>query len=286
MEDIKARRDGFDQLGNLYPKAAEVSIKQENINGLNCFWFTPENEISKTITIFLHGGVFALGSIRSHASMVSHFSEKLQRRILFVDYALAPENPFPAALKDVIQVYEELIKTYPDHAISFIGDSAGTGLIVSSVGEMLKRNIQLPEKVVFISGWINLEGNNSSMEENRVIDPILNPEYLKQAATDYAAKVPVEIASPENVVLSEFPPVLILVGTNEILLDDSVNFYNKIKPIQNQAILSIYENQTHVWPLANIHSEASQKALKEVKEFLTIVENKHLVEENNASSNY
>ncbi|MBE9465969.1 alpha/beta hydrolase [Dyadobacter subterraneus] len=268
MEDIKTRRNGFDQLGNLYPKAAEVNISQDNIAGINCFWFIPENETSKNITIFLHGGAFAVGSIHSHASMISHFSQKLQRRILFIDYALAPENPFPAGLNNVIQVYKEVIKTHPDYETSLIGDSAGAGLIVSSIGEMLKQNIQLPEKVVFISPWISLQLNNPSIESNRDIDPILSPEYLRQAAADYSGKTPLEISSPENVLIDQFPPVLILVSTNEILLDDSVNFYNRIKPIQDHAVLNIYENQTHVWPLANIYSEASQKALDEVKEFL------------------
>lgn len=286
MEDLQIRRDGFDQLGNNYPKATEVIIEQENINGINCFWFIPENEISKNITIFLHGGAFSVGSIQSHTSMISHFSQKLQTRILFIDYALAPENPFPTAINDVIQVYNDLIKTYPNHETSFIGDSAGAGLIVSSVGEMSKQKIRLPEKAVFISPWVSLQLNNPSIEGNREIDPILNPEYLKQAAVDYSEKSPLEISSPENVLLTKFPPVLILVGTNEILPDDSVNFYNRIKPIQDHAVLSIYENQTHVWPLANIDSEASQKALNEVKEFLTSTENKDLVEENKASSNY
>lgn len=198
----------------------------------------------------------------------------------------APEHPFPAALNNVIQVYKELIQTYPDYETSFIGDSAGAGLIVSFTGEMLKQEIPLPEKVVFISPWISLHGNNLSIEGNRNIDPILSPEYLKKAAADYSGDTPVEISSPENVLLNKFPAVLILVGTNEILLDDSINFYNKIKPIQNHAVLSIYEDQAHVWPLANIHSEASQKALDEVKEFLTTAENKDLVEENKSSSNY
>ncbi|WP_159468463.1 alpha/beta hydrolase [Dyadobacter sp. 3J3] len=286
MEDLETRRNGFDQLGNNYPKAKEVIIEQENITGVNCFWFIPENETSKNITIFLHGGVFVVGSIQSHASMISHFSQKLQRRILFIDYTLAPENPYPVGLNDIIQVYKKLIESIPSYKIEFIGDSAGAGLIVSSVGEMLKQNIQLPSKVVFISPWISLHGNNPSIEANRNIDPILSPEYLKKAAADYSGKTPIEISSPESVLLTEFLPVLILVGTNEILLDDSLNFYNEVKLIQDDAVLSIYKDQAHVWPLANIYSEASQKALNEVNEFLNSPDDHHLVEENISSSNY
>jgi len=132
MEDIKTRRGGFDQLGNIYPKATEVIVGQENTYGINCYRLLPENEVLKSITIYLHGDVFAVGSIRSHGSMISHFSQNLHSRMLFIDYALAPENPFPSALNNVIQVYKEIIKTYPECEISFIGDSENKDLIEES----------------------------------------------------------------------------------------------------------------------------------------------------------
>jgi monoterpene epsilon-lactone hydrolase len=268
MEDIQARRERFNQLGSIYPKAASVKTEKVNINGVNCYWLTPENPAPNKIIIHLHGGAFAMGSIQSHESMLTHFAHKLQTRVLFVDYALAPELPYPNALNDVLNVYTYLVKTYPGYKIDMIGDSAGAGLIVSAVGKMLKQQIQLPHAAVFISPWISLHSNNPSHEGNRQKDPILTHEYIKSWAADYIGNLPIETVSPENVELSAFPPVLIMVGTNEILLDDSVNFYNYIKDIQHDAKLSIYENQVHVWMLTGMPSEASQKALTEIKDFL------------------
>ncbi|GAA3978504.1 alpha/beta hydrolase [Mucilaginibacter dorajii] len=268
MEDIKKRRESFEQLGKIYPKDASIKIEPVSINGLSCYWFTPNNAIANNIIIYLHGGVFAVGSIRSHEALVSHITGKLKTKVLFVEYALAPEHPFPAAPKDVFNVYKALLTIYPGHAISLIGDSAGGGLIVSLVGDLLKRQMKLPQAVVMISPWISLSCDNPSHEENRTKDPILTREYVKNSAKDYIGDTPLAIASPENVQLNAFPPVLIVVGTNEILLDDSCNFYEQVKLLQQKAVLSIYENQNHVWPLANVHSEASQKVLAEMGEFL------------------
>jgi len=166
-------------------------------------------------------------------------------------------------------VYERLLSDFPDYEIVFMGDSAGAALTVSAIGKMQDQNIQLPQGVVMISPWIYLSCDNPSMEENRTIDPILSREYLLANAKLYTGDISLETSSPEYINLNQFPPVLIMVGTNEILLDDSKNFYLNIKDKQTNSKLSIYKNQVHVWPLANVHSEASQKALKEIETFLT-----------------
>ena len=269
MEDIKERRIRFDQLGNIYVKAASVKTEQVFINSVNCYWLTPDNPAANKIIVYLHGGSFLAGSIRSHESMVSHFAEKLQTKVLFVDYALAPEKPFPAALNDIVNVYTALLENYPGYEIDVISDSAGGGLIVSLTGELLNRHLQLPQAAVLISPWISLACNNPSYQENREKDPVLVAERVRNSAAAYIGDMPIEMASPENVLLTAFPPVVIVVGTNEILLDDSINFYNTVKKVQPNAALTIYENQNHVWPLANIDSEASQKVLNQVQTFLT-----------------
>ncbi len=271
MEDIKKRRENFEQLGKIYSKDNSVTVEPTAINGVNCYWFTPPNAAANKIIVYLHGGAFAVGSIRSHQALVSHISQKLKTRILFVEYALAPEQPYPAAPTDVFNIYKALLNIYPGYSISLIGDSAGGGLIVSLVGDLLKQQIQLPTAAIMISPWISLSCDNPSHETNRAKDPILTREYAKSSAKDYIGNASLATASPENVPLSAFPPVLIVVGTNEILLDDSLNFYNQVKPVQQNTVLSVYENQNHVWPLANVHSEASQKVLTEMSEFLSVL---------------
>ena len=135
---------------------------------------------------------------------------------------------------------------------------------------MLYEEIKLPAAVAMISPWISLSCDNPSYETNRAADVVLNPEYIRGCAADYIGDVAVEIANTENLEFKVFPPVIIMVGTNEILFDDSMNFYNYIKDIQPKSTLTIYENQYHVWPLANISSEASKQALDEIGSFLTL----------------
>jgi acetyl esterase/lipase len=273
MEDIKKRRERFETLGAIYPKALSVKTEQVLIAGVNCYWLTPVNARPQKIIIYLHGGAFAVGSIRSHEAMVSHFAVATGAKTLFVDYSLAPEKPFPAAPDDVFAVYTELLNSYPGYGIDLIGDSAGGGLIVYAVARMLEQKVQLPNAAVLISPWISLHCDNLSHEENRAIDPVLSREYAKASAADYVGNSPIEIVSPENARLNKFPPLLIVVGSNEILLDDSRNFYDTIKQVQPDATLTIYENQNHVWPLAGIDTDASQRLLGQVTEFLNAPKN-------------
>lgn len=267
MKNIQQHRGEFDQLGKLYVKEASVKVEQTLVNGVNCYWFTPRNAIADRIIIHLHGGVYALGSVHSHGSLMSHIANKLKTTILFVDYSLAPERPYPAANNDVFGVYTAVLKDHPGYKIGFIGDSAGGGLIVSAVGAMLKQKLPLPYAVAMISPWIDLKCDNQSYESNKAKDPILNSDVLSAAAKDYRADIPIEKVNPANMALRTFPPILITVGTNEVLLDDSLNFYAVVKDLQSDSTLTIYENQYHVWPLADIHSEASQKLLAEMDGF-------------------
>jgi acetyl esterase/lipase len=271
MKNIQQHREEFDQLGNLYPAEASVKIEQTLVNGVNCYWFTPENAIAGRIIIYLHGGVYALGSVRSHGSLVSHIANKLKTTILFVDYALAPERPYPAANNDVFAVYTALLKDHPGYKIGFIGDSAGGGLTVSTVSGILKQQLPLPYAVAMISPWIDLNCDNPSYESNKAKDPILGIHILGGAAKDYLADAIPGAVNPADLALSTFPPMLITVGANEVLFDDSLNFYDVVKSLQPNSALTIYDDQYHVWPLANVHSEASQRLLTEMDRFFNSV---------------
>ena len=268
MEDVLQSRESYEHKPHPYDNEPTVSITQVMIEGVNCYLFTPEDPSPDRIIIYLHGGGFAMGSVRTHGRMVSHFAKELHAEILFIDYALAPENPFPAGLNDLLTVYRELVHRYPGYQIDLIGDSAGGSLVVSAIGEVLKIHLPLPDAVVLISPWIDLECVNPSMEENAQLDVSINRDMLHMFARAYTGDVPLEVSSPKKASLTQFPPVLIMVGTNEILLDDSKHFYNDIKGIQGKSRLSIYDDQPHVWLKKDIHKEASRRALAEIAEFI------------------
>jgi monoterpene epsilon-lactone hydrolase len=268
MEQVLQFRESYDQKPHPYDNEPTVSITQVMIEGVNCYWFTPEDPSPDRIIVYLHGGGFAAGSIRTHGNMVSHFAKELHAETLFIEYALAPENPYPAGLNDTLTVYRELVNRYPGYRLDLIGDSAGASLIISAIGEILKLKLQLPNAVVLISPWVSLECDNPSMEENARVDRTLNKGMLQLFARVYTGSAPLEVSSPKKASLTQFPPVLVMVGTNEILLDDSKYFYNDIKGIQGKSRLSIYEDQPHSWLKKDIYKEASRRALAEIADFI------------------
>ncbi|HEY5750081.1 MAG TPA: alpha/beta hydrolase [Chryseolinea sp.] len=268
MENVLEFREAYDQKPQPYDHAPTVSITQVMIEGVNCYWFTPEDPSPDRIIIYLHGGGFAAGSIRTHGNMVSHFAKELHAKTLFIEYALAPENPYPAGLNDTLTVYREIADRYPGYQLNLIGDSAGASMIISAIGEILKLHLPLPDAVVLISPWVSLECDNPSMKENATVDRTLNKDMLKRFAQAYTGSVPLEVSSPKKVPLTQFPPVLVMVGTQEVLLDDSKYFYNDIKNIQSKSRLSIYDDQPHSWLKKDIHKEASRRALAEIADFL------------------
>ncbi|HMI59589.1 MAG TPA: alpha/beta hydrolase fold domain-containing protein, partial [Puia sp.] len=117
MENVLQFRESYDQKPQPYDNEPTVSITQVTIEGVNCYWFTPEDPSPNRIIIYLHGGGFAAGSIRTHGNMVSHFAKQLHAETLFIEYALAPENPYPAGLNDTLTVYRELANRYPGYQI-------------------------------------------------------------------------------------------------------------------------------------------------------------------------
>ena len=274
LDKVNKDRATFDSLGNIYPVDGTVNITSELIEGVTCYWFEPAAFDEGKIIIYLHGGLFGLGSIQSHRPMVSHFASALVAKILFVEYALAPEMPFPRALNDVSKVYRELIRKYPNAKISFIGDSAGGGLCVSLIKMATEENLQVPSCVILISPWLYLRCDTESHKIRKKIDQVLTRDMLVEYANYYVADNNWNEADPSQLNFNSFPPLFILVGSHEILFDDSKLFYSKIKPSQPNTKIKEYLNQNHVWLLADIKSESSKNALADINEFITKTTNR------------
>jgi len=266
---INNARSDFEKLGTLYKKADNVIIEKEIIEKINCYWFY-KNEIKpeNKIIIYLHGGCFVLGSINSHQALVSHFADELDTPVLFIEYGLAPENPFPSAINDILKVYQYILHKKQIQDIAFMGDSAGAGLSMSVISILNKKNIVKPRQLVMLSPWIDLSGSSHSITSNAVIDPILTKEQLQSFTSLYLGSNKVSDANPIEIMFGDFPPTLILVGSCEILLDDSKMAYSKISDKQPVTKLKVYENQTHVWLLDDIQTEASKNAIEEIRDFI------------------
>jgi len=272
MEDIlnkvSADRAVFNGLGNIYPADGSVEISVEPIEGVTCYWFTPDNFDENKIVIYLHGGMFVLGSIETYRAMISHFASAFSARILFIEYALAPEKPFPNGINDILKVYRRLIGRYPDAKITLMGDSAGGALSATLIKMASEEKLRMPSRVVLLSPWVYLRSNTESYETRKNLDTILTKDKLMEYAGYYVANNWNE-ADSGQFIFNSFPPLLILVGSNEILFDDSKLFYEKIKPLQPDTQMKEYENQVHGWPLIDIKSDAAKDALTTIERFIT-----------------
>lgn len=266
LNKVNSDRQFFETLGKIYPADKNVSITETTISGVKCFWFQPKTVKGENIIVYLHGGSFALGNINSHQSMVSHIARATHSKILFIAYALAPEKPFPAAINEITEVYKVLLKNFPKTKITFMGDSAGGGLVLSGIHSITENKLQIPFSVILLSPWINLKCNTNSYKTRQKLDPILTKQNLSAYAEYYTGTN--KNADPNELVFKNFPPVFILVGSNEILFDDAKNFYDYIKTVQTDTKFKEYENQTHVWLLTDIGSEKSKETLNDIAMFI------------------
>ena len=174
-DNIQQKRRGFDTLGQNYTPAADIKIEKEPIGGVDCYLFNNiESNLDESLIVYIHGGCYCLGSINSHKSLVSHLAKSTNKSILFIDYALAPEHPYPAGIMDVVDVLNEFRSNQPSTKICLMGDSAGGGMIISAFSKFdnkIKSNV---ESIVLLSPWVDLACNTSSYQSNADVDPILS----------------------------------------------------------------------------------------------------------------
>jgi acetyl esterase/lipase len=263
--EIDSFRTFFDGLGNAYPYAADVKLTPEVITNVNCYWFESPHAERNRIIVYLHGGSYAAGSLASHKNLTSHLAEFLNIPVLFVEYSLAPENPYPKGVLNALAVYLELAARYPSSKLILMGDSAGGGLSVSLLGEIQKKEVRQPAALVMISPWIDLRCENESYRTNAKKDHILSQAVLKNFASQYVTNVN---ANPADIILKSPPPAWIAVGEDEVLLDDSRKFYTSIKERQPHSSLKIFKEVAHVWILSDITSEKAIDTLTGIRSFL------------------
>ncbi len=269
IDDIAQKRHNFDSLGENYPIAEGVRVEQTTVAGVSCAWLNgDELSAGERVLIYIHGGCYSLGGMKSHLPLVSHIVNRLAIPSLFVDYGLAPEKPYPNGVNDLVDVFKEVAEINPKKKIILAGDSAGGGLIITAIPRLLDLKSASLDACVLLSPWVDLSCTSQSYDDNAKIDPILSRAGMQDFAAVYLAdKVLVE-ANPLKRLESLFPPTLILVGSNEVLLDDSRMAYEKILKQQDKTQLSVYEGQTHVWLMDSIKSDATVSALNEIAQFI------------------
>lgn len=250
------------------PKQVRVEVVTEF--GVPAEWIDSQDSCSGII-LYLHGGAYALGSIHSHREMVARLVLSTKCRALAINYRLAPENPYPAALDDTIQAYEWLIASGNDPSRIFIaGDSAGGGLAISTVLALRDKGIPLSAGVFCFSPWLDLTLSGNSVTKNKQLDPILSGAVLQKYVNYYIGNHDVNdpLISPLFANLNGLPPIHIQSGRNEILLDDSIRFHEKAQQAGVDVTLKIWDDMFHVFQLFSFLPE-TQDSLKQVSSFVS-----------------
>lgn len=267
MQKIYGFRSFYETLGKAYPKDSSITENVTEIGGVKSYWFNQKLLSEKSFIIYLHGGVYTYGNINAYRAMISHLAKALNLPILYVEYSLSPEHPYPAANNEVFKVYSALRKKYPGYKITIIGDSAGGGLAITLVNDADKSKLPAPDAVALISPWIDLKCDNNSYITKQAVDPILNKDFLYNHALMYAGDK-MKKTDPAELHFKKFPPVLLLVGSDEVLNDDTRNFYASIKPIQPGAEMKEFKGQKHVWVFSEIDTQPSKEAMTDIKRFI------------------
>jgi len=255
-----------------FPSAGEVKCEPVSANGVKAEWITAKNAAADRVVMYLHGGGYVMGSIDTHRELMARLSKAAQARVLAVDYRLAPENPFPAAVDDSITAYRWLLaQGCKAGRIVIAGDSAGGGLTVSTLVALRDLGAATPAAGVCISPWVDFEAEGESMTSRAAQYPLVSREMILQIARMYigeSGNLREPLAAPINAYLNDLPPLFIQVGNSETLLDDSTRLADKAKEAGVDATLQIWDEMPHVWHLAAPILPEGQEAIDKIGEFV------------------
>jgi acetyl esterase/lipase len=209
-----------------------------------------EDADSEQVILYFHGGAFAIGTAASSVGLASELGRRARSRVVSVDYRLAPEHPYPAALQDALAVYRGLLATgLSPSSIAIAGESAGAGLAAATLVALKRAGLPLPAATVMMSPWVDLTLAGESMSAKASVDPALTPDGLRRRAGDYmAAGDPTDgLLSPIFADLTGLPPLLVQAGSHEILLDDAVRLAARAAAADVAVTLQVTPQVPHVF---------------------------------------
>lgn len=251
---LEDRRKIMDGNAEQFPVPAGVVIRRADLGGLGAEWAIPDGLTDEAgagnTLLYFHGGGYVVGSTVSHRHIVSRIALAAKARVLSVDYALAPENPFPAAVKDAVKAYRWLLdQGQKPEQIALAGDSAGGGLAAATLLAAREEGLPLPAGAALISPWSDLTCATGSYETRAEADPMIMPEGIRELANIYltGADPRDPLASPNFGNLAGLPPLLIQVGDDEVLLDDSRNLAARAREAGVDVDLEVAPDMFHVW---------------------------------------
>ena len=254
---------------SLLKRQAGTVIESIDIDSLAAELISTGSNQNKVV-LLLHSGGFCMGTLKSFRRNAWQISRECNVKVLHIEYRLAPEHPFPAALDDAKKAYQYLQKRFSNAPILLGGASAGAGLALALTAALRDENKSLPEKVFAICPWTDLTCSGESMSQNRAKDFWLSKESLTIWAGYYSEKEKLKdpYVSPAFADFKNFPPLLIFCGDQEVLLSDAKSIYDLAQKATGTAKFHLGKNMQHVWFMAFPFLNESRLAYRALKKFL------------------
>jgi epsilon-lactone hydrolase len=247
---LEQRRAQYERAERVFPTPADVAVEHVKAPERTAEWLRPPGVRADAAVLYLHGGGYVIGSPRSHRHLAAAIARAAGTRALMLDYRLAPEHPFPAALDDAVAAYEWVLSHgIAPERIVVAGDSAGGGLTMAVLLALRERGLPRPAGGVCISPWVDLTGSGASYTTRAAADPIVTREGIEEMAKAYVGagdrKAP--LISPLFADLRGLPPLLVHVGTDEVLLDDARGLAERARAAGVDVTLEEWPAMVHVW---------------------------------------
>jgi acetyl esterase/lipase len=249
---VEEMRLGFEMLGKYLPVPGDAAIEPLTVAGRPAEWVRAPDDDRGRAVLYLHGGGYVIGSLNTHRRLAYDVSQASGCSVLLVDYRLAPEHRFPAAVDDAVAAYGWLLdQGLPAGRLAVAGDSAGGGLTVATLLAARDKGLPMPAAGWCISPWTDLEGIGESMTSKAAEDPMVQKDGLLRLAKAYlgeaGARTP--LAAPIYADLTGLPPLMIQVGTAETLLDDARRLKAKAEAAGVAVAYEEADRMIHVWHL-------------------------------------
>jgi acetyl esterase/lipase len=227
--------------------------------------------LTERVILYLHGGAYHAGSIKSHRFLAANIANAAKARALIIDYRLAPEAPFPAAVEDAQAAYLWLLANdVAPGNIVVAGDSAGGGLALAMLVALRDSGEPLPAAVVCLSPWVDLAGTGEycarRVKADLIVDPTMGLKSAEMYLRDADPRAP--LASPVYANLGGLPAMLVQVAADELLLSDSVRLAERARADGVKVTLEIWEGMQHVWQLVASFLPEGQQAVDRIGEFI------------------
>ena len=265
-------RESINAMTGAFPVPEDAKITEAKIGGVAGEWMDRAGVDSDHLVLYFHGGGYVIGSPKTHRALTAKLGMSAGARVFAADYRMGPENPFPAAVEDAFSAYKGLIdkEGFDPSKTAISGDSAGGGLTMALLVKLRDEGIPLPKCAALLSPWVDLTGDSPTLTSLADRDPIVQKESLLQLAGWYLggadAKNP--LASPLFANLKNLPPLLIHVGTDETLLDDSKTLHKNAKKAGVPSEIEIWDDMIHVWHAFHFILPEGAEALDKIGAFM------------------